>query len=188
MFINTKIKNACAFVMDISSDELEEDCMGVVGSSHMFEYRYITAHTLQKRHTIYKFFRFTGKEGELEMRSLPCYCEACEVEDYDECGNKEYVGEWIYRTINSKGFRQPKARYTEGAKVRNRQTPVEKIAGKCIFEGRTEYLIKYIDSDELTWIPADSLDCFEMMEEYELESSFLTEVEEEEEEGEEEGE
>ena len=63
--------------------------------------------------------------------------------------------------------------------------PVELIAGKCMYEGRTEYLIKRVRSDDLTWHCADTLDCHEMMEEYELEAQFAEQPENEDEGGEE---
>ena len=98
---------------------------------------------------------------------------------------KDYVGDWTYCSIKNKGYRKPKTRFSEGIRVRKTNMPVELIAEKCVYEGRTEYLIKRVRSDDLTWHCADTLDCHEMMEEYKLEAQFAEQPENEDEGGEE---
>lgn len=80
-------------------------------------------------------------------RTYPCCCDACMDENYEECENAEYVGNFNYYKMNPKGIRVPKARYP-GSSGRNvtsdgRNFVVEAIVANRVFEGVYQYEIKW---------------------------------------------
>lgn len=102
------------------------------------------------------------------MRAFPCFCDYCLAERFTRCKN-QYAGKLSRRTIRRKGTRQPKARYHDSTveEEAEQQYVAEEVLGDRVFEGRYQYLVKWVGYDDTTWHDADTLQCIEMIEEYE---------------------
>lgn len=106
------------------------------------------------------------------MRELPCLCENCRNEDFDDCEHVDYVGEWDSRKMVKKGMRVANARYQKNSRkiVRgNKVFTVESVVGRAFFEGVTQYQVYWVGYDEPSWIEADKLNYIDLIEEYENE-------------------
>lgn len=70
--------------------------------------------------------------------------------------------------MQPKGMRIPEARYHNTIPTsRIPQQPIA-ILGNRVYEGAYQYEVQWEGQDYTSWHDADSLDCIEMMEEYEL--------------------
>ena len=69
--------------------------------------------------------------------------------------------------------KQPPTPESENGPEEEETFEVEKVVDKRIHKGRVEYLLKWksYSSDENTWEPEDSLDCPELLEQYEREKA-----------------
>lgn len=45
------------------------------------------------------------------VRKRPCTCDACLDDDWDNCSNSEYTGQFELRKLKDKGMRVPSTRY-----------------------------------------------------------------------------
>lgn len=94
------------------------------------------------------------------------------AEDYGSCENQEYVGSFVYYKLRAKGKRQPRSRYTaERERIvtdGSVEYTVAEIKGSRMFEGIYQYEVCYEGYEGTYWKNADSLQCFDMMDEFEL--------------------
>lgn len=105
------------------------------------------------------------------LRPKPCFCKYCISQRFHKCKNA-YAGKFSSRTMKKKGTRRPKARYHDpnvGEGEGEEEFVAEAILGDRIFEGRYQYLVRWVGFVETTWHDADTLRCVEMIEEYECE-------------------
>ena len=112
---------------------------------------------------------------EVHVRTFPCYCKNCLEERYLACENREFAGDFELQVLRKKGERTPGTRFNEEARtsiLNGREVEVEKIVGSWYVEGRYEYEIVEERTGATMWIDADKLKCYEMMEQYEINSNW----------------
>lgn len=154
--------------MDVSSDEQEQDCSAVEGSSQMFEFRFAAA--MFRLFLI--FIRFSFGPGQVYARRRPCLCNPCRLAQWTACVNRAYVGPFRYRVMHPKDMRNPKSRYTQGEVTR----PLPKnllplaITGKRVCAGELQYFVAYKDISNPVWTAADRLECFQLIEQFEIDN------------------
>lgn len=177
-YINHYIRNTLAFTMYIGEDEEEEDCTAVRGSNSMHEFRYTRIYFCYyigaPMYLVFAdcvcIYRFPGPEGTVMVRLKPCFCAYCIAQRFHRCKNT-YAGKFSTRTMNRKGNRRPKARYHDPSAMEEGEeefVPEEIIADR-IFEGKYQYLVRWEGYEDLTWHDADTLQCVDMIELYEIE-------------------
>jgi hypothetical protein len=119
-------------------------------------------------------FSFPGPTGAVEVRTYPCFCEDCIAENYGECTRQEYVGTFERQTMKPKDMRVPTTRYNSISREvleGGDHFEVEAIKGSRHFESKYQYEVKWAGYDETTWIDADKLACYDLIEEYEIKST-----------------
>ena len=103
---------------------------------------------------LYILCRFTGVAGELMSRTFACCCDSCMKENYADCENSGYVGEFKYYKLNPLGTRVPKARYMKPTSRMVREGgdefQVEEIVGSCLLQGVRQYEIRWVGYEETT--------------------------------------
>ena len=86
----------------------------------------------------------------------------------------EYVGEFARRTLRKLGVRIPVARYHDGvAKPEEAAFIPTAIHGNRIYLGKEQYQVQWLGYSDLTWHDADTLDCYDLIEEYETSKDVL---------------
>lgn len=115
-------------------------------------------------------FRFYDGEGIAHTRRLPCMCQHCLRGNFAGCENVNYVGKFNRSVMRKKGRRMPKSRFVNDDEVEDESGNwvVEKVCGKRFVHGQAQYLLAWEGYDEMTWQYVDKLNCFELIEEYEL--------------------
>lgn len=119
----------------------------------------------------YTACRFDGAEGELEVRSIPCFCASCLSDDFEECENQSYVGEFVYRKMKKLGTRIPASRSADYEVEYGLEPPqaVKEIIGSRIIGGRYQYelVMDGCEDEEPLWHDADTLTCIDLIEAFE---------------------
>lgn len=119
--------------------------------------------------------RFAGKETELSFRPLPCACESCLVDDFNNCLDREYVRIFKPYRMRAKGMRairwrggKKKKKTAKGLDVSG-EWAVLSIKGRRYHRGVLQYLVEWEGDWEDTWTNEDKLSCPELVEEFEIE-------------------
>ena len=98
---------------------------------------------------------------------FPCFCAACMAEQYAECTQYLYAGHFRNRTMRKKDLRTPTARYMASTRVvmkARTRFVVKEIVGNRLFEGKQQYEVVWEGHQETTWMDADKLSCFDLIE------------------------
>lgn len=157
-FINSHVANSSAFVISIEKDDKEVDCTSLQGSSGFYE------------------FRCSQVEGQVWSRKWPCACDPCMDENWDACLNVAVVGGWTLTKLRAKGERAQRSRNKSStimetdqanSQIETEEWEVRSIVGRKVISGNVEYLVEWYDWPECTWVPADQMDCQDLIEQWE---------------------
>lgn len=105
----------------------------------------------------------------MHSRKWPCLCGPCRIADFAHCQNSGLVGSFKKTTMKKKGSRVPKSRGS-GTVIRDQEGywEVEAVVDKRYHHGLLQYQLSWKGYEERTWQYVDKLDCFELIEEFEL--------------------
>ena len=108
------------------------------------------------------------------MHALPCVCVDCLDEDWDLC----QVGGWKFRSMESKGSRNPNENHLKqqlSADIMvtpDNQWEVLSIQQQRTKLGKTQYLVEWNGWDTMTWVNAEDMHCDELLEDWEIQNMY----------------
>lgn len=156
-------KATVAFNMDMSYNDVEQNCTAIPGSNSLYE------------------FRTTGTVGELLVRKQPCVCTSCLESNYEEC---EQNLEWELVQMKADGVRNPTEKHLSQQKgcdfsqMTDDAYEVMDIIGKKIENGDVFYKVTWKGSDEVSWVEESLMDASELIENWEITHGDISDIEE----------
>ena len=148
-----------ATLLNFSYDDIIEDVATITGVKSCYD------------------FIFTNDTGTLKMRKWPCVCQMCLAFNFDECSELHITGAWkskatkVIGNIRPKGTSPPINQPMEDDGV---HYEVERIVGKCTFQGALQYKIQWLrwaeEFDE--WKDISKLNCEELTNECENQAKY----------------
>lgn len=142
-------------LLNIDYDDTEEDCSALNGIKSCFD------------------FIFPAGTGNVSMRKWPCNCTQCMSFNFNMCLKSVTVGQWQKKHLNAVGILHPKGiapSTREEITVTNSvHYEVEAVVGKRIFQGKTQYQIKWKgwDNSYNQWTSVNDLACEHLIREFE---------------------
>lgn len=141
----------------MSLSDNEQDCTGIAGSETFYE------------------FRACNKVGSLYVRTQPCVCEACLIDDYNHCTTtKAGASDWCYVTMQPKEKRNPNEKYLQQQENSSFQPmddndyEIHEVIGKKIANGKVYYQVSWKGYEETSWIQEELINAAELIEDWEI--------------------
>ena len=117
--------------------------------------------------------RATDEDGVVYARPMPCVCEECLHENWEECE----IGGWEIKKITPKGVRNANEKHlqqqlTTAVAPQVDEWEVESIKSQRIYKGRKQYLVSWKGYTSCTWVYEEDLNADELLEDWEIDNDL----------------